>query len=292
MIKKVVLKPLTSFSEMFSADQLWGQMIWAISDLYGNDVASKAVKEFIDNPPFLLSSLLIDGYLFKPFYVDILGDIDSEIVKHNKKCKWLSYDDFLSLQMNPMYLSEHKISKQPSPLIMTNEIHASISRDSLEVLDGGLFNASYIYSDTPLCFYIYSKDLSNEWDERINRIIKYWEKIGLGGDKNIGHGQFKISVEELSYVEKSIFEFRTSSFFVSLSECSGSDFSPINYSLDVYSGVLGRNKSGAYRKNPIIRFKAGSLFLEGKGAIVEEVGSDSACSYGYAFPIFMKYEEK
>ena len=292
MIEKILLKPKTCFSEMFSSDQLWGQMIWAISDLYGNDVASEAVAEFLDKPPFIISSLLIDGFLPKPLYVDIIGDLDSAEHKHNKKLKNISYEDFRRLQLNPMAFSSEEIHKRPRAFSSIDEIHASISRDSLKVSEGGLFNSSYIWTDELLCFYISYNSMSDGWNKKIDSILSYFEKTGLGGDKNTGHGQFDISRTSVSNIEKEIFDFKSSDFFISLSDCSGQDLVPVSYSLDVYSGISGRVIGGAYRKKPVVRFKSGSLFLDGTGSIVRNTGSDSSCSYGLAFPVYMTYNEE
>ena len=291
MIKKIVLKPKTSFSELYTADQLWGQMIWAISDIYGDSEASAAVKAFCDKPPFLISSLMIDGYLPKPLYVDVLGDMDSDELKHNKKCKWLSYNTFKQLQNDCLYLSDRKNSENIDFLQSTDEIHVSIDRNSSKAIDGGLFNSTYLWTDKALCFYLKYSDLSAEWNDKIDAILDYWKVIGLGGDRNIGHGQFDISYVDISDIEKEIFDFKDSEFFISLSDCSGMDLSPVSYSLDIYSGITGRIKDGLYRKNPILRYKTGSLFLDGKGAIIENTECASVYSYGLVFPVFMKYEE-
>ena len=290
MIRKIILKPKSSFSELFTSDQLWGQMIWGISDIYGKSEASAAVKNFIENPPFLISSLMIDGYLPKPLYVDVLGDLDSDVLKHNKKCRWLPYDTFKQLQQDCLYLSEHKIGEDIEAFHSVDEIHISINRDTFKAIDGGLFNSTYLWTDKTLCFYLKYSDLSAEWEEILNAVFKYWEKVGLGGDKNVGHGQFDISYVDISDIEKEIFDFKDSEFFISLSDCSGTDLSPVSYSLDVYSGITGRANDGLYRKNPIIRYRTGSLFLNGKGSLIENKECASVYSYGLAFPIFMRYE--
>lgn len=292
MIKKVLLKPVTSFSDLFTSDQLWGQMIWAISDLYGEEAATEAVAKFKENPPFLISSVMLDDYLPKPLYVDSLPAKDPEIQKHNKKVKWLNYDEFKLLQKDCAAFSSKKLMLKSGLIKETNEIHVSINRETFTSLEeGGLYNARYLYSDNPICFYISYEALSEKWSRYLNEILKYWEMTGLGGDKNVGHGQFKVSLLDITPVEKEIFEYRDSDFFISLSESFGQDIVPVNYSIDVYSGITGRAIEGKYRKSPILRYKTGSLFLEGKGQIAENTGVHSSCSYGLCFPIYMSYKE-
>lgn len=295
MIKKILLTSITSFSELFTADQIWGQFIWAISDLYGKEKASSVVEEYKTNPPILFSSMLIDGFLPKPFFVNTIGDSDSDIMKHNKKCQWLDYRQFRELQRDCNYCSGKKLDIV-SVLSSRSEIHASIDRETMRTLDeGGVYNSQYLYTknDVRLAVYVNFLSKDNKWESILDDVISLWNKIGLGGDRNVGHGQFKIEICELSKEEEEIFLYKDK-YYVSLSNCFGSDLAPISYNVDVYSGIIGRATSNinAYRKKPIIRFKTGSLFLDGgKGMIAENVAFDSnICSYGYAFPIYMNYE--
>ena len=291
MIKKVVLKPKTSFSELFTSDQIWGHMIWAISDMYGESMATEAVKAFRDNPPFIISSMMVNGYFPKPFYVDALGNMDSEEVKHNKKIKWIPYQDFRMLQNDCYAFSKKKLELKEGLIGGRNEVHVTIDRGTFKSIDGGLFNTSYLWTDKSLCFYLLSNEFSDEWKCRINEILEYWEQTGLGGDRNVGHGQFDIAYEELSNIEKEIFNYSDSSFFVSLSHCSGEDLAPVSYSVEVYAGILGRDNQGKYRKAPVIRYKPGSLFVAGNGCILEDTGFNGSCSFGLVFPVFVSYKE-
>lgn len=287
MIKRIVLKPRTPFSSLFSADQIWGQFIWALSDIYGKEKASETVRLYTDGtPPVLFSSAMVDGYLLKPQYVNALADFANPYEKSNKKCNWLTYDDFSRLQCDSSYLKTKELKSDGNKALDgVEEVHVTIRGDDL-------YNVSYKCSKVPIIVYADLKD--ETYLSILESVIKYWEIIGLGGDKNIGRGQFDISLEDLSETENAIFAFRDESGFVSLSESFGSDLSPEYYSVDVHAGFVGRKNemNGVYRKKPVIRYLSGSFFKGGKGNVIRTVDGQNIFSYGLAFPVYMKVEEQ
>ena len=111
MVRRISLKPRTPFSSLFTADQMWGQFIWAISDILGEEKATETVKLYAEGvAPVLFSSALLDGYLPKPQYVDALADFSNENEKSNKKCKWLTYEAFSGLQGDSSFLKKEELS--------------------------------------------------------------------------------------------------------------------------------------------------------------------------------------
>lgn len=286
MIKRIVLNPKTPFTELFSADQTWGQFIWAISDLEGEEKASEVVESYKENPPILFSSLMLDGYLIKPFYANSRIDTSTEKGKHNKKCNWLSYEDFYSFQKNANYLSDKELDISSNSFIeQNNEIRVSLIEKYKEGKEKNeLVNKFYLSSKKRLVIYV---DVKNtELMSLLEEVIKYWNIVGLGGDRNIGRGQFCITLEDLSSLESDIFSYKSDGSFVSLSETFGNGVLPLEYSIDVYSGIASRTSK--YRKKPIIRYLKGSLFRKEseKGTIIKSLDEDSSVySYGYAFPV-------
>ena len=287
MIKRIVLRPRTPFSSLFSADQIWGQFIWALSDIYGKEKASETVGLYTDGtPPVLFSSAMVDGYLPKPQYVNAFADFSKENEKSNKKCNWLTYEDFSRLQCDSSYLKTKELKSDGNKALENvQELHVTI-------LGNDLYNVSYKYSKIPLVVHADVKDES--WQPTLEEVIDNWKIVGLGGDRNVGRGQFDISLEDLSETEKAIFDFRDESGFVSLSESFGSDLSPVYYSVDVHAGFVGRKNemNGVYRKKPVIRYLSGSFFKEGNGNVIRTVDGQDIFSYGLTFPVYMKVEEQ
>lgn len=287
MIKRIVLKPKTPFSSLFSSDQIWGQFIWALSDLYGPEKATDTVKTCTDGEaPILFSAAMIDGCLPKPSYVDALADFSNENEKSNKKCKWLIYDDFACLQEDSNYLKEKKLELSGNLSINdVQEVHVSISGDTL-------YNVIYKSSTVPLV--VYADIKNDEWNEVLLNVIgNHWSVMGLGGDKNVGRGQFEVYLEDLSDKERKIFEFKSDSGFISLSQTFGMDLEPLYYSVEAYSGFVGRKDetAGVYRKKPVIRYLPGSFFKKGKGSVLKTVDNQDIFSYGLAFPVCMKMKD-
>ena len=294
MIKRIVLSPRTPFSSLFSADQMWGQFIWALSDIYGKEKASETVRLYTDGaPPILFSSAMVDGYLPKPQYVNALADFSNANEKSNKKCNWLTYEDFSRLQCDSSYLKTKELKLDGNrALESVQELHVSISRkDECGDKEKGLYNVSYKYSKVPLVVYADVKDES--WQPTLEEVIDNWKIVGLGGDRNVGRGQFDITLEDLSEAEKALFDYEDGNGFVSLSESFGSDLSPVYYSIDVHAGFVGRKNemNGVYRKKPVIRYLSGSFFKVGKGEVIRTVDGQDIFSYGLTFPVDMKLED-
>lgn len=295
MILKAVLKPLTGFSEFFNSDQIWGQFIWAISDLYGQDEASGFVEEYINGrKPILFSSLMIDGFLPKPFSLNSKGSTD--VTANNKRFGWLSYDDFIAFQKNPLLFANHKLTSMPEKSIsIENEVHASISRDSFSVIEGGLYNSQFIHSSIDLAIYFRIDEEIEKHRNLIVDVLSYLSKVGLGGDRNNGHGQFDISICDVSAAEDQVFSF-SGNGFVSISSCFGKDLDALDYAIEVRSGYSGPNSrnNGVPRKKTIAFYKPGSVFASGNGEIAIGTCGHGIHTYGLSFPIeiLLSGEEK
>lgn len=293
---KIVFKPLSPFSRLFTADQLWGQMVWAINELEGEDKASAFVKEFIDNPPFLISAMIPSGYLPRPVLPPIVSKNclsedeerkNREKAKKNKTNHWIPLDIFSLIQDDYSKISSIEIEKQPN-FNEFKETHASINRQTLSALDGGLYNVSYLDTKEDLVVYLRFIDDVETSLPLIKRVISHWEKVNIGGDRAVGRGVFKISIEKLSTLEESIFN-KDYVSFMTLSRCFGNDLIPNYYNLSVYSGIVGNGNTNGnlyFNKQPIIGFEQGSIFSSGRGCLGQNVNTDDrVCSYGYAFPI-------
>jgi len=294
---KLRFSPHSRFSGLFTADQLWGQMVWALSDLKGEDEANAFVEAFKSTPPFLISAMFPDGYLPVPFlpYAGESTEEEWEIENHNKKCRWLLWGDFSRVQQKTGSFFSQKFPVNDL-LHLVTEIHVSINRGSLTAMDGGLYNQQFVSCENPLCVYIRFLDEDTKWPELIDLIISYWEKVGLGGDKNVGKGQFAIGEVPLTKEEDDIFSFPDGNCFMTLSKTFGHDLVPLFYQMEAYEGVVGKgfpNGASYYRKKPIIQFLPGSLFKEGTGSLATEMSIEPrVCTYGYAMPVSINFEDK
>lgn len=296
---KLNLTTRSGFSNLLTADQIWGQMVWAISDLKSPDDASQFVREFINNPPFLISSMLPQNYLPKIILPPIKRDEtniseDEEvenrrIAKSNKKKSWIPIDVFSKYQKNISKIKLATFTAQPV-IKSVNEIRTSIDRETWVANKGGLFNQNYLYSEEVFVIYLKILNEDEKWIKTIKDIVNYFNVFGLGGDKNVGKGNFNILINDLSKVELQIFNYSNGDFYTTLSKCSGKDLVPLYYQLDYYFGITGRSMDNnkSFNKFPALYYNLGSIFSKGSGQILENVHANSkVCSYGYSFPIYL-----
>ncbi|MGD1823540.1 MAG: type III-A CRISPR-associated RAMP protein Csm4 [Pleomorphochaeta sp.] len=300
---KICLKPKSGFSNLFTADQIWGQMVWAISDLEGPNAASEFVEVFKKEPPFLISNMMPSGYFPKIILPPIKSNKQTtftedrenrKLAKSNKKNKWIPLDVLFKYQTDINQIKLAKIDKQPK-IREINEIKTSISRNTWIANDGGLFNQTFLYSNETFVIYIKLLNEETKWINTLNKIIDYFNIFGLGGDKSVGKGNFTITIEKLSKKEDRLFSYETGGIFTTLSRSSGKDLKPLYYQSNYYFGIVGRCLSSDknYNKYPILFFEPGSIFTVGKGSIIENVQENSnICSYGYAFPLYLNNEEE
>ena len=125
-LKKIVLSPRSPFSSLFTADQIWGHMAWAISEMDGTDAASSFVASFEKDPPFLVSAMMPEGFLPKPCMGPIVKDAATSqedktgrvLAKRNKSKKWLSIKDFISLQKDKAFMTKGELSDHLECVVM------------------------------------------------------------------------------------------------------------------------------------------------------------------------------
>lgn len=297
---KLKLKTKSGFSNLFTADQVWGQMVFAISDLKGEKEASKFVESFDKNPPFLISNMMPENFfprvILPPFKKDINDNktVQDEkknraLAKKSKKNSWVPLEIFLKHQKNINELKLEVIEKKPE-LLKINEVRSSIDRKKGIPFEstGGVFNQNFIYSNSS--FVIYIRLLDESFNSTLYEIVSYLNLVGLGGDRSVGKGNFDIKVEALNEIEENIFSYNQGNAYMSLSRCSGENLIPLYYNIDYYFGIVGSNfdDKKSYNKYPIIYFEPGSIFSKGDGMIIHNVHiNPKICSYGYSFPIYL-----
>ena len=301
---KIILEPQSPFSQLFTADQVWGQIIWAINYLYGEEEATNLVSLFEYDPPFLVSSMIPYGYLPNPILPpnrqNCVGKNEKEVearkkAKKIKKQEWLSLKRFSEVQndINSIYNDEPELFSVD--LNKITEIHATIDRLQNKTLQNGLYNSQYITSNSKFVIYLCLKRDFKFWMDKFIEILEYLEKTHLGGDRNIGRGYFKIKLKELNELETKIFECKNCNKVMTISRCFGSNIKPFSYRVSVYAGITGNNGNSnfsALNKKPIIYLENGSILDEGIGNIAHPVSRNSKiCSYGYVFPIPINYKE-
>lgn len=293
MYKKIRIEYFSPFSSIPTADQLFGQIVWGLSDIKGEDIAS----EFVKNSPIRISSALPEGFFPIPIIpTKRKENVDAaelrKKVKKNKDLHWIGLEDFKLMQLGIKQLSDLDLFLSQPSIKSVEETRVSIDRISMKAAEGQLFTDSYLCPIT-LVAYVEFLNIERFSPNNLLEILDLLSTYGLGGNKNIGRGNCKISLVELSEIENQIFSFKCDeSIFMTLSKCAGNNLNPLSYKIEVYSGIVGRlySNKGFFNKRPIALFDIGSTFYSGEGEIINNVSTDSKIStYAYAFPVRLKY---
>ena len=304
---RIKCNPKSPFSNLFSANQIWGQMVWAISELYGDDSATSFVNEFKTKPPFLVSAMMPEGYLPKACIPPVLSSEElsekqkkdnRELAKKNKKQSWIPISIIKKHQKNITCLYKERFDCKVDCRDI-NEVHVKLSKDkdNLDVdMKPMLYNTQFVRMNTPLVVFLRINREEERYKKLLETIFSYWEKRGLGGDRTVGRGFFEIKLEDLSETEKQLFEYNEGNTLMTLSRCFGNDLIPKYYQISVYSGIIQKtktiNQNINFNKYPTIGFQPGSTFLKGEGTLLDHVHLDSEIfAYGYLFPLCINIME-
>ncbi|MEJ5362115.1 MAG: hypothetical protein WHV26_08630 [Spirochaetota bacterium] len=300
---KFVLKPLSFYSDVYSADTIFGTVCWYIRYLYGEDTLISLLNEFNDDVPFIISSFIPEGYIPKPLLPFQLKDSvkEIEIDKQFKSVKWIPIELFKKYQAN---YNQDAISKElnvgmsktfnPDRIDITRN---SINRMTGMVREGMLFTESYYYED--ISYNVYVTEFNSKYSDIFKKSFSVACSVGFGGDPSTGKGLFDVKLQELNEVEKNIFDYQ-SNYFVTLSECAGSNLDPLCYTTMTKYGKLGGEFSQKgingrllFNKKPIVLYEIGSSFKKsdnGFGVMLKNIHTDTRIvQYAFAYPVFFDY---
>jgi CRISPR-associated protein Csm4 len=301
----VYLQPQSSFPPLHS-DTIFGSVIYAISQLYGEELESIVAKFKDENldPPFLVSSAFpyIQGTekirLF-PRIIDEPVKADPEKVKAFKKVEFIEESIFLKWSsgtldekkiidnLNDYYLRENMLFMD-KPDVDFNRGQILVPKNSINRLSNASENIFYApgdnYQNMGLFFLI--KIINEKYSEHVKAAIRFLSDRGFGRDISTGGGHFKFEIENIE-LDKA-----EGQRFVILSR-----YIPQNEELEHLSknswfeigSKRGRSSSGEIRKQ-IRFFSEGSTFKSSNkkfyGKIVES--GYKSLEYGLAYTFNMK----
>lgn len=315
-IYKIVCKPHSHFEMVYKADTIFGALCWAVRYIHGEEKLVDMLEQFKQSPPFLLSSMMPMGYLYKPLlYPEKIDDTKTQYngtkqskkqlkqkIEQEKRKKRIT---IIPLTLFQKYQKNFKGIYQDPELLKTSFLEAglgsneitrnAIDRISMHAREGALFTELYMYSIKPLVFYLKVLDSSYslDWFEKVIALMGF---SGFGKDCSVGKGVFSMSIEKLNKEEEEIFAF-TSNIFCSLSVCAGSNCNPLIYTTFTRYGKLGGlySQTGIddkllYCKKPVVFYAEGSVFksTDMAGGMIKNVHVDQRIvQYGYAFPVYI-----
>ena len=333
-MKIIYLKPKSTFRTELCSDTLWGMICWAIRNVYGNFELEDFLQSYIENKPeFIISStfpynsienkrtLFFPKPIIKEKFID-QGSLPrkerikkAEQRKKNKKIQFLDFDNYLNIISGKIQLSEvldnivngNDGSKSPT-LKSVSITHNTVDRlkgGSLILKDGGqLFHVDEFYFDTN-----HDKNekaglffLAKGNTDKLEGALRYLEHIGIGGDRNIGKGYFKIKIEDFEFEEpeKSNAVTNLSLYYPTKEELASFEGNELfNYKLEERQGYMSFIKHKNFDKPATMMFKEGSVFpvlnndIYGINPIVKKKSESQAFNvyqYGIGFMIKLKID--
>lgn len=303
---KYILKPLSLYSDIFSADTLFGTVCWYVKYLYGENTLISLLNEYDNSIPIIISSLMPQGYMYMPHLTFTLKDSISDIEndKKLKNLKWIPLEVFKKYQKDynqDLLVKELNIPQiekiEPGQIDITRN---SISRITGMVREGVLFTDSYYYNNMDsMCYNVYVTEFDDSYSDIFQNAFVTACQMGFGSDASTGKGIFDVKIDELDSIEKSIFGYQ-GKYFVTLSDCAGQNLEPLCYTTITKYGKLGGefsqigiNGQLLFNKKPIVLYKAGSTFFttNGKnGKLLNNIHTDYRIrQYAFAYPVYFDY---
>ena len=316
-MKRVYLKPRSTYRTVLHSDTLFGCMCWAIREVFSEARLEELLKQFdSENPPFLLSSAFpfrnneSDGRthfyprpMLMPTEFESPQSIDeAEQQKKFRKVKWVSEEilgKFTSGTWNEAdyYASDTWEAEGP------REKTIEVQHNTIDRLSGGTTPSGNLYSLTEYAisdgglFFL----LDGETDV-VEGTLGFLEHFGIGGDSSLGKGQFEIEVidADLPAAPEGADRFMTLSLYAPReSEIATVRSDGAWYNLVVRKGKVGGPflRVDDFWKKSLTMFSEGSTFPMteqkpfGHNPIVKGMADGlpfDVRHYGYAFQIHIK----
>ncbi len=301
------LSPSTLFPESYT---IFGAICWGIKILFGEKDLKNLLERFKESPPFILSSPLFvseKGLLFpKPIleggWPEDQSLEDYTLRKKIKRVKFINEETFKAI-LDGKIKTEYELSRNISESIQNpyeevNTVHAKINRITWTTTEGNLYNETIFYVSLPFSVFVVFFE-----DDLIDKVIASLKFTQIGGNRSTGMGVYKIEFEEYNGWLKEYINGKGKRF-ISLSphfydkaynlEDSFFDIFPYMGVVDNYYEVIIPN---IWKKRVLYIDKGSNIRIKEKRNIYgefKEVLKDkgkSVYQYGYAFPVFARWEE-
>ena len=316
-MKRVYLKPLSTYRTALHSDTLFGCVCWAIREVFSEARLEGLLKQFASgDPPFQLSSTFpfrdntsagrthfYPRPMLVPAEFEIPKGVDeAEQQKNFRKVKWVTEETLGKFTSGAWNEADYYASgtwNAEGPKEMTFEVqHNTIDR-----LSGGTTPSGNLYSLTEYAisngglFFLLDGDT-----DVVESAFGFLEHFGIGGDSSLGKGRFEIEVTDadLPATPEGADRFMTLSLYAPReSEMDTVRSDGAWYNLTVRKGKVGGPflRVTDFWKKSLTMLAEGSTFplIEqknfGHNPIVKGIADGllfDVQHYGYAFQIPMK----
>lgn len=298
---------LENVQEYVSSDTIFSAMVNALSIYYGPEEAEKLIKEFLQNPPFLLSSLFVFNrelyFLPKPMDDSFIPEeIKRTKGKELKKLRWLERKDFIKWQRQDSLTNEDiqimKDKQSEYTNAFTREIRPRVTLDRI-TQQSSIYHCGYLYFKQEAGLYGLVAFKDKSYVDEFKSILTLLGQTGIGGEKTYGCGMFEAEIEAADNVFKTILQTKTNNYtLLSLYHPSPKELTTFTNNLIAYDIIRkkgwitsGRNALPLKRKSVGFITEGSVLNKNLKGCLVDvtpenisdDILSHSVYRYGYAF---------
>lgn len=306
MLLRVDFKPLSPFKSFYESFTIFGAICWGIKILYGEEELKSMLPDFLEKPPFIISSPLpvYKGKVYFP-RPHLKGGWkyfkSTEEYKVKKSLKKINYIDEETLKkiLNGKIKTEKELWDHIKDKNFNNKFiksvnipHAKINRISWTTAGGELYNEETVYIAVPFSVFIYFYDES--YIEKVKSALRFSQ---LGGNKSTGMGMCKVSFSE----EKSLKEYieNKTDKFTTLSPVFPDESFNLNESYYEVFPVMSPVENfyefpkGNIWKKRVVYIEKGSLIKVHKekeffGSLKKAFDDKDIYYYGFAFPLFVR----
>lgn len=277
---RMVVKALSGFTTPLQSDTFFGAFCWNYRYAYGEQALKDEIIQPSESgqPVCIFSNAFPSGYLPMP-----LGILDTErrkerwktnkeIIKQNyQKAKKIKNANYISLEwFNRIQFADINGFSEglvKDGLMTVQQVKNSVDREMGYVTrtdDGShlyAVNEMFLPQNNKLDIYVYTSLKK----ERLLPVLELMFKIGIGGKKSVGKGQFAICTlgEPLKNCDE-LLEVANGNAIVTLSNMIPSHTDPVNgfYKTFTKYGKLDREYANSVSpfKKPLLFLKSGALF--------------------------------
>jgi len=276
-IKKIIIKPKSSFLTPIRADIIFGQICWSILCNEGEEQLKLFLSYFKNAPFFLISDGFTDGHLPKPL---ITVEKNREITKKErskkideakkaKKIKLIKVEDFINICKGEINTIDELIVPEYKSFF---SVEKESIRNNTKNKDDGLFSQKEFWTNKKYSFYIkiINKDLFDKFliEKYIHQIF---EILGYGAGTSIGKGFFDIEIEDFKYFDDLKGDYKILLSHCVLNKEERNLLLDSRYKIELKYGKLGNIKSLSLNpfKKPLIQIIPGSIIKTEKEYIGE-----------------------
>ncbi len=314
MIKAYRLKHLSLHTPLKSYT-LFGAFCWAYILYYGESKFETFIKDYIQNPKFLISSSypIYQGKTLFPkpqlryFYEDDFKIEDKLKRKPYKKARYVSmdvvkdivkgdvkYQNDLMKKYNVSHgvitkdeIIEKEKEKEKAKTLSTILVKNSINRIT-NASESLYFEEGYFYDEE----YFLVKFFDG-FDKEFEKILLLVQEMGLGGNKNVGWGKVEIKPMD---VDLSFLDNKSTNTFITLSSMIANDNIDVlksSYNIYTFKSYTDQTFKSSILKKKVIYIEEGSILhkkTEGFCGSIKNVGFDEhVYQYGLEFPVYLEW---